>query len=49
MVIIEAFDPQDHKIKLWIGSERGANHRPSQEEINRILSSLRPAAITQAK
>jgi hypothetical protein len=49
MVIVKAFDAQDHKIELWIGSERGANHRPSQEDINRILYSLRPAAPSQAK
>jgi hypothetical protein len=43
-VIIEAFDISDHKIELWIGSERGANPRPSQQDINRILYSLRPTA-----
>jgi len=49
MVIIEAFDARDHKIELWIGSEPGANPRPSQEDINRILHSLRPATATQTK
>lgn len=49
MVIIEAFDAQDHKIEVWAGSEHGANYRPSQADINRILYSLCPAATSQAK
>ncbi len=49
LVIIEAFDTSDHKTELWVGSERGANPRPSQEDINRILCSLRRATATQTK
>jgi hypothetical protein len=49
MVIIEAFDAQDHEIQVWIGSGHGASNRPSQADINRILYSLRPAPTSQAK
>lgn len=49
MVIIRAFDTQDHKIELWVGSEKGANRKPTQDEINRVLCSLRPTATSQAK
>jgi len=49
VVFIEAFDAHEHKIQLWVGSERGANPRPSQEDINRILWSLRPTTTAQAK
>lgn len=48
-VIIKAFDTQDRKIELLIGSEQGANDRPSQDDINRILCSLRPTATSPAK
>ena len=46
MVIIEAFDAQDHKIELWIGSEQGAV-KLSQSEVNRILYSLHPASSSR--
>jgi hypothetical protein len=49
MVIIEAFDTSDNRIEIYVGSQRGANARPSQEDINRILCSLRPATATPTK
>ncbi len=42
VVIIEAFDRQDREVELWIGSEKQANNKPSQEDINRVLYSLHP-------
>ncbi len=47
MVIVEAFDSQDHKIELYIGSEPAAKSKPSQTNINQILLSLRPASPPQ--
>jgi len=47
MVIVEAFDSQDHKIELYIGSEPAAKSKPSQTDINQILLSLRPASPSQ--
>jgi hypothetical protein len=46
-VIVEAFDSQDHKIELFIGSEPAAGSKPSQTDINQILLSLRPASLPQ--
>lgn len=43
MVIIDAFDASDRKIAIYIGSKHDANPRPSQADINGILSSLRPS------
>lgn len=48
-VIISAFDPQDRKIEIWVGSTKSARHRPSQDDINRILCTLRPVAKSEAK
>jgi hypothetical protein len=47
MVIVEAFDSQDHKIELFIGSEPAAESKLSQTDINQILLSLRPASPSQ--
>jgi len=44
MVIVEAFDSQDHKIELYIGYEPTAESKPSQTDINQILLSLRPVS-----
>ncbi|HEV1993425.1 MAG TPA: hypothetical protein VGR03_03745 [Candidatus Acidoferrum sp.] len=41
MVIIEAWDANDRKMEVWIGSEPRAP-KFSQAEVNRILFSLRP-------
>jgi hypothetical protein len=49
MVIIEAFDAQDHKIQLWIGAKPDASPKPTQADINRILYSFRPISTTQVK
>jgi hypothetical protein len=49
MVIIEAFDPQDREIELYVGSEKGAVQRPSQADINRILYSLHPVSMSTPK
>jgi hypothetical protein len=45
-VVIEAFDAQDQKIELFIGSEQGKDNVLSQADINRILYSLRPASVS---
>jgi hypothetical protein len=49
MVIIEAFDAQDHRIQIWIGAKPDASPKPTQADINRILYSFRPASTTQVK
>jgi hypothetical protein len=49
MVTIEAFDSQDREIELYIGAEKNATRKPSQADINRILSSLRPVATSTVK
>jgi len=49
VVIIEAFDAQDHKIQLWIGAKHDASPKPTQADINRILYSFRPASTTEVK
>jgi hypothetical protein len=49
VVIIEAFDAQDHKIPLWIGAKPDASPKPTQADINRILYSFRPVSTSQVK
>jgi hypothetical protein len=46
-VIVAAFDSQDQKIELFIGSAPTAKSKPSQTDINQILLSLRPASPPQ--
>ena len=46
MVSIEAFDSQDQKIELYIGAEPAAKPKPSQNDINQILLSLRPVSAS---
>jgi hypothetical protein len=45
VVMVEAFDSQDHKIELIIGSQPAAGSKLSQTDINQILLSLRPASL----
>jgi hypothetical protein len=44
MVVVEAFDSQDHEVELYIGSGPAAESKPSQTNINQILLSLRPTS-----
>jgi hypothetical protein len=48
-VVIEAFDPQDQEVELWIGAAQAASYKPSQGDINRILYSLHPVSAFQSK
>ncbi len=41
VVIVEAYDSQDHVIKLFIASDRAGQHKVSQADINQIVCSLR--------
>jgi hypothetical protein len=47
LVIVDTFDLDDHKLEFWVGSERSATSKPSQEDIDRVLYSLRLAPATQ--
>jgi hypothetical protein len=49
MVIINAFDVQDHKVQLLVGAKPGTNPMPTQADINRILYSFRPVSTSQVK
>ena len=49
MVFVEAFDSQDRKIELYIGTEPAAKIKPSQMDINQILLSLRPVSASPKK
>ncbi len=44
VVTIEAADSEDRILELWIASEHNAKSRPSQEDIDRIIFSLRPVS-----
>jgi|HubBroStandDraft_6_1064221.scaffolds.fasta_scaffold47484_2 hypothetical protein len=41
VVMVEAYDSQDHLIKLFIASDRAGQHKVSQADINQIVCSLR--------
>jgi hypothetical protein len=49
VVIVQAFDAQDHRIRLWIGAKPDARPKPTQADINRILYSLHPVGATEVK
>jgi hypothetical protein len=49
VVIVEAFDSQDRKIELMIGSQPAAGSKLSQTDINQILLSLRPASLGKSQ
>jgi hypothetical protein len=44
-VVIEAWDANDHRVELLVGSEQGAPNL-SQAELNRILFSLHPVSLS---
>jgi hypothetical protein len=44
VVIAEAYDSQDHLIKLFISSDPAGQHKVSQADIDQIICSLRPTA-----
>lgn len=48
VVIVEAYDSQDHVIKLFIASDRAGQHKVSQADINQIVCSMRPATHSAA-
>ena len=49
VVIVDTFDLHDQKLEFWVGSQRGAAFKPSQEDIDRILYSLRPTPRAQTE
>jgi hypothetical protein len=49
VVVINAFDAQDHKVQLLVGAKPGTNPMPTQADINRILYSFRPVGTSQVK
>ncbi len=44
VIKIDAFDERDHEVDLLIGTEINTNGKVSQEDINRVLFSLRPVS-----
>jgi hypothetical protein len=48
-VMIEFYDPENLKIRLLVDSRHGAVRRPSQSDLNQIISTLQPVAPTAAR